>query len=165
MERQAKLKPVLAIGELLWDLLPGGPVLGGAPAIFAMRLAALDVPVTFAGRVGDDDAGRNAVKQLDNLGVSRDFLQFDSRVPTGTVKVTLSATGNANYEIQTGAAGKLLRVAQRRSKFSGQASRERPFESLHQWPTQKLRHRIKRPGNLHRELARITGKDFVTSHS
>ena len=95
---------VLAIGELLWDVLPSGAVLGGAPANFAVRLATLDVPVVLVSKVGNDKLGQTACAELEELGVSTAFVQKDAKYPTGTVDVTLSASGNASYVINTGVA-------------------------------------------------------------
>lgn len=97
--------PVLVgIGELLWDLLPGGRQLGGAPANFAYHARALGgegVPVS---AVGADDAGRDARARLQELGLSDGWVAADPAHPTGVVDVRLDDRGVPSYTIREGAA-------------------------------------------------------------
>ena len=51
-------------GELLWDLFPDGPRLGGAAANLAYHLARLGRPAQLVSRVGNDELGRRAVSEL-----------------------------------------------------------------------------------------------------
>jgi fructokinase len=101
---------ILAYGELLWDLLPGGPALGGAPANFAVTLAGLmngdfseSEPVALVSSVGGDARGATALAQLRERKVCADWIARDAVHPTGTVEVTLHA-GIASYAIRDGAA-------------------------------------------------------------
>jgi len=55
---------IVAIGEILWDLLPSGRQLGRAPANFAFHARQLGADVQLVTRVGDDSAGRDAVALL-----------------------------------------------------------------------------------------------------
>ncbi len=100
----AEHKNVLAYGEILWDLLPSGKVLGGAPANFAFRLSSFGVNVSMLSRVGDDALGREVIAELQKRGVSTDTIQIDPKNPTGTVEVTLSAKGAPSYVINKGVA-------------------------------------------------------------
>jgi fructokinase len=94
------VKPlVIGIGELLWDLLPDGRRLGGAPANFAYHASRLGCRGALVSRVGDDDLGREALAKLASLGVDRSRIQMDPSLPTGTVEVTLDAQGNPAYGI------------------------------------------------------------------
>ncbi len=52
---------VLGIGELLWDVLPQGLRLGGAPANFAVMAGRLGNHAAILSRIGRDDLGRKAV--------------------------------------------------------------------------------------------------------
>src|SRR6476646_10096915 len=52
-----KLK-LVGIGEILWDLLPGGRQLGGAPANFAYHASALGAHGSIVSRIGNDSPGR-----------------------------------------------------------------------------------------------------------
>ena len=92
-------KTALAFGELLWDVLPTGAVIGGAPANFAFRLGSFGIPTRLVSRVGDDELGHKALEQLRALGVNTTLVQLDKKLPTGTVDVKLSESGNASYTI------------------------------------------------------------------
>lgn len=98
-----KKKPfdVISFGELLWDVLPTGAVLGGAPANFALRLSALGDNTALVSQVGDDSLGSEAKDILSSLGLSVDFIQTDPIAKTGTVDVVIDSAGNASYEINT----------------------------------------------------------------
>ena len=52
---------IVAIGEVLWDLLPGGRQLGGTPANFAIHAHALGADARLISRVGDDELGREVL--------------------------------------------------------------------------------------------------------
>ncbi len=78
---------VVGLGELLWDELPGGRRLGGAPANFAVMAARLGVYGILASRLGMDESGEAARALLDGLPVDSRFLQTDAERGTGTVSV------------------------------------------------------------------------------
>ncbi|MCX8036910.1 MAG: carbohydrate kinase [Candidatus Sumerlaeia bacterium] len=82
-------KTILAYGEVLWDLLPTGPKLGGAPFNFAYRVHSLGDRGLIASRVGSDDLGRRARERMAALGMDLAYLQTDGQKPTGTVHITL----------------------------------------------------------------------------
>lgn len=90
---------VVGIGEILWDLLPAGRQLGGAPANFAYITTLLGDEGIAASRLGDDDFGREARAQLRRLGLAEEFVQTDSQNPTGTVKVELDERGQPFFDI------------------------------------------------------------------
>jgi len=94
-------KKIAAFGELLWDLLPNGKVLGGAPANFIYRINSFGDEGTLLSRVGNDKAGREAREALKNLGVSDENIQTDYEFPTGSVKVKFDAQGNPDFNIIT----------------------------------------------------------------
>jgi len=87
---------VLAIGEILWDLLPAGRQLGGAPANFIQHVHSLGADAALVSRVGDDELGREAVARLRARGVATDLIQVDAQAPTGTVGVVIGP----NYQPQ-----------------------------------------------------------------
>jgi fructokinase len=95
---------VLAIGELLWDVLPTGKLLGGAPANYGYRLCQLGVPTRMISRVGNDALGDELLSQLAAKDFDLSLIQRDPALPTGTVDVTLSSDGNPNFVINTGVA-------------------------------------------------------------
>ncbi len=92
---------VIGIGELLWDLLPSGPQLGGAPANFAYHAHALGADTGMITRVGADPRGREAVHRIETLGLSSEGIQTDETAPTGTVTVELDDNGIPTYTIHT----------------------------------------------------------------
>lgn len=94
-------KKIAAFGELLWDLLPNGKVLGGAPANFIYRINSFGDNGTLLSKVGNDKAGKEAREALKNLGVSDENVQTDYEFPTGSVKVKIDNYGNADYDIIT----------------------------------------------------------------
>ncbi|HET9084115.1 MAG TPA: carbohydrate kinase [Candidatus Limnocylindrales bacterium] len=79
---------VLGIGELLWDLFPDGPRLGGAPFNVVANLRRFGHPAAFVTAVGDDDLGRAALAAVDRLGVDGTFIGVALDMPTGTVAVS-----------------------------------------------------------------------------
>ncbi|MFN3485480.1 MAG: carbohydrate kinase family protein [Planctomycetota bacterium] len=93
------MKTVLAFGEALWDLLPSGPALGGAPANFAYRLSAFGDRALLVTRLGRDEPGRRAAERLRELGLDLSLVQWDDRRPTGTVPVTIDARGIPEFTI------------------------------------------------------------------
>lgn len=95
---------IAAIGEVLWDLLPTGPVLGGAPANFAIHARALGADARLISRVGEDDLGREVRRRLELAGLPVDTVQVDPKAPTGTVSVKLCADGQPSYTIHEGVA-------------------------------------------------------------
>lgn len=92
-------KIVAAVGELLWDLLPGGKVLGGAPANFIYRMNSFGDLGQLVTRVGDDDLGDEALEQIRQLELSGRNIQIDPAYPTGTVQVRLNKQGIPDYTI------------------------------------------------------------------
>jgi len=79
---------VVALGELLWDLLPGGPCLGGAPANVAYHATRAGGRGALISCVGQDELGQRAVAQLARAGVDTSWVRQDAAHPTGTVDVT-----------------------------------------------------------------------------
>jgi fructokinase len=52
---------IVGLGEVLWDLLPGGRQLGGAPANFTYHASALGADTRLVSRVGNDELGRETL--------------------------------------------------------------------------------------------------------
>jgi fructokinase len=90
---------VIAVGEILWDLLPAGRQLGGAPANFIQHAHALGADAGLVSRVGDDDLGREAVARLRARGVAADLIQMDPQAPTGTVGVEIGPDHQPRFTI------------------------------------------------------------------
>lgn len=98
-EMRTESPVVVGLGELLWDLLPNGAHLGGAPANFAYGAALLGACSVVVSRVGNDDRGDEAQQILDEHGLDIGYIQTDRQHPTGTVNVDLSKDGLASYDI------------------------------------------------------------------
>ena len=81
---------VLGIGELLWDMLPDGPQLGGAPANFSVMAARLGDDVALMSRVGMDALGEMAVERLGAFPVGRRLIQKDAELATGQASVEVT---------------------------------------------------------------------------
>ena len=91
---------IVAVGEVLWDLFPEGPLLGGAPANFAYHAHGLGAQVQLITRVGSDELGREILRRFRGMGLSDATVQVDETAPTGTVQVQLSGNGLAHFTIQ-----------------------------------------------------------------
>jgi fructokinase len=91
---------VVGLGEVLWDMLPAGVHLGGAPANFAYIAGILGARSVIASRVGEDELGRSAVALLQAPGIDVSCVQLDSLHPTGTSVATLENNGTARYCIR-----------------------------------------------------------------
>lgn len=89
---------VIGIGEALWDVLPEGKKLGGAPANFAYHVSQFGVESQVVSAIGDDSLGRDIIAQLD--GKNLQHLVETVPYPTGTVQVTLDVNGIPQYEIK-----------------------------------------------------------------
>lgn len=99
-KREPPLKrfTVVGIGELLWDLLPEGKQLGGAPANFAYMTGLLGDEGLVVSRVGNDALGRSAARRLHRIGLKSTYLQLDSTHRTGTANVSLDGAGQPTFE-------------------------------------------------------------------
>jgi len=94
----AKAKLFLGCGEVLWDLLPGGKQLGGAPINAAVHARALGADAFPVGRVGKDALGDGILERLRAMGMPTEHVAVDVEAPTGTVSVEL-AEGQPKFVI------------------------------------------------------------------
>lgn len=108
----------MGAGELLWDLLPDGPRLGGAPFNVVAHLGRFGCRAAYVTAVGRDELGRRATAEAARLGVATTLIQVNE-LPTGVVRVRLDADGVAEYEIATPAA------------YQGVVATDRPDHALH----------------------------------
>jgi len=86
-------------GEVLWDNLPTGRKLGGAPLNVAYHLNKLGVRTDMLTRVGDDPAGRDLLEQCASLGVPMRFFQRDAEHATSAVEVRMDENRDVRYDI------------------------------------------------------------------
>jgi len=89
----------VCFGEVLWDNLPTGRKLGGAPLNVAYHLNKLGIRTDMLTRVGDDQAGRDLLETCVALGVPMRFFQRDAEHPTSTVEVQMDENRDVRYDI------------------------------------------------------------------
>lgn len=88
---------IVGLGEVLWDMLPQGRQLGGAPANFAYHVSQLGYQGIIVSAVGNDALGNDIVKELDSHGIASRISIVDA--PTGVVNVSVDDKGIPSYEI------------------------------------------------------------------
>ena len=88
---------IVGIGEVLWDCLPEGRKLGGAPANFAYHVGQFGWQSSVVSAVGNDALGDEILQIFKEAKLANDIARVEQ--PTGTVQVTLSADGIPSYEI------------------------------------------------------------------
>ena len=94
---------IIAIGEIVWDCLPAGKQLGGAPLNFAFFAKELGAQAYAVCAVGNDELGDETLHVAYATGVNLDFVQRND-LPTSRVLVTLDENGIPQYEIVEGVA-------------------------------------------------------------
>lgn len=93
---------IVGLGEILFDCLPEGKKLGGAPANFAYHVSRFGLESIAVSAIGRDDDGALVKQKLQERGLRYSLAELD--YPTGTVKVTLSGNGIPQYDICQGVA-------------------------------------------------------------
>ncbi len=93
---------VVGMGEALWDVLPEGKKIGGAPANFAYHVSQFGLNSRVVSAVGNDKLGAEILENFKekNLNCIIETIPY----PTGTVQVELDAGGVPCYEIKEGVA-------------------------------------------------------------
>ena len=89
---------VVGLGEALWDVLPEGKKLGGAPANFAYHAGQFGLQTLAISALGEDALAEETIEALKEHGLN--YLMPRVPFPTGTVQVTLSGDGIPAYEIK-----------------------------------------------------------------
>ncbi len=92
---------LLCFGEILWDFLPAGLFPGGAPFNVAYHLHRQGANVTVVSAVGRDVLGTELRRRLTGWGLDPAGIAEVADLPTGYVRATISASGDATYEIVT----------------------------------------------------------------
>jgi fructokinase len=88
---------IVGLGEALWDILPEGAKLGGAPANFAYHASQFGHHAVAGSALGNDALGDQTVAEFDKMGL--DYVMPRVAYPTGTVGVELDAEGIPTYDI------------------------------------------------------------------
>lgn len=109
---------IIGIGEALWDMLPAGRQIGGAPANFAYHMSQFGYDATAVSAVGLDAAGDDLVAELDKRGLNH-MMQRVAH-PTGTVEVTLDNAGVPQYDIRRNVAWDFIPLTQELMRMAAQ---------------------------------------------
>lgn len=91
-------KLIVGIGEALWDVLPEGKKLGGAPANFAYHVSQFGLDSRVVSAIGHDRLGEEIIEQLNDKGVQYNIDTVP--YPTGTVQVEIDQAGIPQYNIK-----------------------------------------------------------------
>jgi fructokinase len=101
---------ILGIGELLWDILPEGARLGGAPSNFTVMAGRLGNHAAILSRIGRDDLGRQAIDRLNPMPIDTSCLEVDLVHETGQVTVDF-IEGQPHYTIHQPSAWDFLELS------------------------------------------------------
>ena len=93
---------IVGLGEALWDVLPEGKKLGGAPANFAYHAGQFGLDTLAISAVGEDQLGDETLSAFEEKGLK--YIMPRVPFPTGTVQIELDAQGVPAYEIREGVA-------------------------------------------------------------
>ena len=109
---------VVGMGEALWDMLPEGKKIGGAPANFAYHVKQFGLDSCVISAVGNDDLGNEIVDNFDTKQLNHNIERV--AYPTGTVQVEIDQAGVPVYDIKENVAwdnipytAKIENIAQR----------------------------------------------------
>ena len=122
--------PIVAIGELLWDMIPTGARLGGTTTNFAVLTARLGDYSALISCIGDDTLGHDAAQRLSALALAPgaeshldlSCIQVSRTLPTGTVSVTLDSAGRPQYGINSPVAWDAILVSDVTLNLAARAS-------------------------------------------
>lgn len=89
---------VVGMGEALWDILPEGKKIGGAPANFAYHVSQFGLPGCVVSAIGDDALGKEIIENFTSKGLNHHIATVP--YPTGTVQVEIDPAGIPQYEIK-----------------------------------------------------------------
>ena len=89
---------IVGIGEALWDVLPEGKKLGGAPANFAYHVSQFGLESCIVSAVGDDALGQEIKDNFEEKKLNH--ILETVPYPTGTVQVEIDLNGVPQYEIK-----------------------------------------------------------------
>jgi fructokinase len=122
--------PIVAIGEVLWDMIPSGARLGGTITNFAVVTARLGDYSAVISCLGNDTLGHDAAQRLTALATTPDAdthidlscIQISHTLPTGTVSVTLDSIGHPEYEIHNPVAWDAILISDAMLDLAARAS-------------------------------------------
>ncbi len=91
--------PIVCFGEILWDILPSGPVAGGAPMNVAYHLHKQNKNPALITKIGIDEAGEKLINTFSKQGVCTDYFQVDYIHETGKVYAKPNENNEVQYDI------------------------------------------------------------------
>lgn len=86
------------MGEVLWDMLPEGKKIGGAPANFAYHISQFGLASCVVSAVGEDILGKEILDTFSSKGINH--LIAEVPYPTGTVQIDIDQAGIPQYDIK-----------------------------------------------------------------
>ena len=89
---------IIGMGEALWDVLPTGKKIGGAPANFAFHVSQFGLPSCVVSAIGDDTLGNEIIENFTSKGLNQHIEKVP--YPTGTVQVEIDQAGIPQYDIK-----------------------------------------------------------------
>ncbi len=113
-------RSIVGLGEALWDMLPEGAKLGGAPANFAYHASQFGHPAIAVSALGNDALGDMTVQEFGNKGLN--YIMPRVPFPTGTVGVTIDSKGVPTYDIKTDVAWDNIPFTKEIEKIAANAS-------------------------------------------
>ncbi len=103
------MKKVICFGEVIWDALPKGIYLGGAPINVALNLDNLGINTRIISAVGKDRLGGLALKSIKHKGLDTDLIQINEH-PTGLAEVEIDEEGIPTYTIHENTAWDFIQI-------------------------------------------------------
>lgn len=110
---------IVGIGEALWDVLPEGRKIGGAPANFAYHISQFGLDGMVVSAVGKDVLGDEIIGIFDDKKLEHHIERAD--FPTGTVEVTLEGDGIPKYDIKENVAWDNIHFTKELEEIAGRA--------------------------------------------
>ena len=111
---------IVGLGEALWDCLPEGRKIGGAPANFAYHASQFGYEAHAVSAVGNDALGDETIEALKANGLKLCMPRVD--FPTGQVLVSLDEDGVASYDIKEGSAWDNIPFTPEMEQLAGRCS-------------------------------------------
>ncbi|RCT53979.1 carbohydrate kinase [Winogradskyella sp. KYW1333] len=115
------MSKIVCFGEVLWDVFPDGKKIGGAPLNVALRLSSLNNNSTIISNVGNDDLGRELIRNLKDTNVNIEGIQTTNNYKTSEVVVTLDKSGSATYTIEQPCAWDFIEHTNKLKKITEEA--------------------------------------------
>lgn len=89
---------VVGLGEVLWDMLPEGRKIGGAPVNFAYHAGQFGIDTMAVSAIGNDKLGEDTIAEMNGKHLNHIFPSVP--YPTGSVQVSLDEKGVPAYDIK-----------------------------------------------------------------